>query len=56
MAPTIIGLVKIHKEGAPITPTINWKNTQAYKLAKILSGNLHTYIHLPYTFNVEKSV
>jgi L-arabinose isomerase len=56
MAPTIRGLMKLHKEGAPSTPTINWKNSQTYKLAKILSRNLHTNKHLPYTFNVEKSV
>jgi hypothetical protein len=24
-APTVRGLVKIHKEGAPIRPIINWR-------------------------------
>jgi len=28
-APTIRGLVKIQKEGAPIRPIINWKNAPA---------------------------
>jgi hypothetical protein len=36
-APTISGLTKIHKEDSPITPTVNWKNASAYKLAKMLS-------------------
>jgi len=55
MAPTIRGLVKVHKEGAPIRPIVNWKNVPAYKLAKLLVRKIHTYIPLPYTFNVEKT-
>lgn len=34
--PTIRGLIKIHKEDSPITPTVNWKNAPAYRLAKML--------------------
>jgi L-arabinose isomerase len=52
-APTIRGLVKIHKEGAPVRPVINWKNAPAYKLTKILSKELQAYIALPYTFDVK---
>jgi hypothetical protein len=55
-APTIRGLVKIHKKGAPIRPIINWRNAPGYKLAKMLSKKLHTYIPLPYTFNVRNTV
>ena len=55
-APTIRGLVKVHKEGAPIWPIVNWKNAPAYKLAKLLARKIHTYIPLPYTFNVENTV
>jgi hypothetical protein len=54
--PTIRGLVKGHKEGAPIRPTVNWKNAPAYKLAILLARKIHTYIPLPYTFNVENTV
>jgi hypothetical protein len=54
-APTIRGLVKVHK-GAPIRPVVNWKNAPAYKLAKLLARKIHTYIPLPYTFNVENTV
>ena len=52
-APTIRGLVKIHKEGASIRPVIKWKNAPASKLAKMLSKKLQAYVPLPYTFNVK---
>ena len=55
-ARTIRGLVKVHKEGAPIGPIVNWKNAPAYKLAKLLARKIHTYIPLPYTFNVENTI
>jgi hypothetical protein len=35
--PTIRGLIKIHKEEAPIRPIINWKNAPGYKIAKELT-------------------
>jgi hypothetical protein len=54
--PTIRGLIKVHNEGAPIRPIINWKNTPAYKPAKMLTKKLHTHIPLPYAFNVENTV
>jgi hypothetical protein len=53
--PTIRGLIKIHKEEAPIRPIINWKNAPGYKLAKRLTNTLQTYIHLPYTFNIKNT-
>ena len=37
-APTIRGLVKVHKEGVPIRPIVNWKNVPAYKLAKCIKS------------------
>jgi len=46
MAPTIRVLVKMDKEGAPIRSIINWRNAPAYKLAKMLTKKLHTYISL----------
>ena len=55
-APTIRGMIKIHKADAPIRPVINWRNAPAYKLAKMLTKKLQTYIPLPYTFNVKNSV
>ena len=56
MAPTIRDLVKIDKEGAPVRPIIKWRNAPAHKLAKMLTKKLHTYIPLPYTFNIKNTV
>jgi hypothetical protein len=49
-APTIRGLIKIHKEDSPIRPIVNWKNAPAYKLVKMLVKKLQIHIPLPYTF------
>jgi len=54
-APSIRGLVKIHKEDSPIGPIISWKNAPAYKLAKVLVEKHQTYIALLYTFNVKNT-
>jgi len=43
-APTIRGLVKVHKEDSPVRPMVNWINALAYKLTKMLVKNLQTYI------------
>jgi hypothetical protein len=56
MAPTIIALIKINQEGAPITPIINWKNAQTYVSENVIMKTSHTYFHLPYTFNVGNNV
>ena len=42
-APMISGLLKIHKENAPIRPVINWRSGRAYKLAKTLTKNFKVY-------------
>jgi hypothetical protein len=42
-APTIKGLIKIHKEHAPIRPIINWRNAPAYKVTKMLTRKLRTF-------------
>jgi hypothetical protein len=52
--PMIRGLIKISKEDSPIRPIVNWKNSAAYRLAKMLSKKLGIYIPLPYTFSVKK--
>jgi len=56
MAPAIRDLVKIDKEDAPIRPITNWRNAPSYKLAKMLTNKLHTYIPLSYTFNIKHTV
>jgi len=32
-APTMRGLIKVHKEDTPIRPVVNWRNAPGYKLA-----------------------
>jgi len=54
--PNIRGLIKIHKYESPIRPIVNWKTVLVYKLAKLLTKVLQTYIPLPYTFNVKNTV
>jgi len=56
MTPTIRGLVKLYKEDAPIRPITNWRNAPSYKLAKMLTKKLHTYIPIPYNFNIKNTV
>jgi hypothetical protein len=51
--PTIRGLIKLHKQGHPIRPTVNWTNTPACKTAKLLKEKLGLYIPLPYAFNIK---
>jgi hypothetical protein len=55
-APTIRGLIKIHKVDSPIKTTVNWTNAPAHKLAKMLSKNLEIYILLPHILNVKNTI
>jgi hypothetical protein len=55
-APTIRGLLKIHKTDSSIRPVANWQNAPAYKLAKFLSKQLQIHVSLLYTFNVKNSI
>lgn len=52
-APTMRGLLKIHKINSPIRPVINWQNAPAYKLAKLLYNLLQFHIPLPSNFNTK---
>jgi len=54
-APTMRGLLEVHKINSSLRPVINWQNAPAYKLAKILSKLLQFYIPLPSTFNIKKT-
>jgi hypothetical protein len=51
-APTIKGLIKLHKIDQPIRPVVNWRNAPAYKLAKLLSQTIRELTPLPYSFNI----
>jgi hypothetical protein len=55
IAPSIRGLIKIHKTNSPIRPVVNWKNAPAYKIAKKFAQHISTYLPLPFTFNVKNS-
>jgi hypothetical protein len=52
-APNIRGLPKVHNEGCPIRPIINWQSAPAYKLAKHLNQLIQLYIPLPNAFNIK---
>jgi hypothetical protein len=54
--PSIKGLIKIHKTGAPIHPIINWQQAPAYSLAKLLSERIGRDLHLPFRFNIKNSM
>jgi hypothetical protein len=54
-APTIKGLIKLHKPDQPIRPIVNWRNAPAYKLSRLLTTKIRQFALLPYAFNVKNS-
>jgi hypothetical protein len=54
-APSIYGTIKLHKQGKPIRPIVNWRECPAYKISKHLNILIHEALQLPYTFNVKNS-
>ena len=54
-APTIKGLIKLHKPDQPICPIVNWRNAPAYKLSQLLTTKIKQFALLPYAFNVKNS-
>jgi hypothetical protein len=54
-APSIRGLVKIHKPELPIRPIVNWCNAPAYKLAKMFALKIQQLTPLPFSFNIKNS-
>jgi hypothetical protein len=55
-AQNIRGLIKIHKQEAPVRPVVNWMNAPAYKVAKLLTKTLQTHVTLPHCSNVKNTV
>ena len=49
------GLIKVHKEGTPICPVVNFKNAPSYKLAKMLADILNSHLPMPNVYNVQNS-
>jgi hypothetical protein len=54
--PLLRGLVKVHKKDLHIKPTVNYRSASSYRLAKMFSEKLKTYISLPYVYYVQNSV
>jgi hypothetical protein len=54
-APTIKGLIKLHKPEHPIRPVINWRGAPAYKLAQLFTHKIKLMAPLPNTHNLENT-
>jgi hypothetical protein len=54
-APTIKGLIKIHKENQPIRPVVNWRNAPAYQLSKLFTNTVNLRSPLPHALNIKNS-
>jgi hypothetical protein len=54
-APTIKGLIKLHKQDEPIRPVVNWCNAPAYKLAQLFTKKVNHLAPLPNAFNITNS-
>ena len=55
-APTIQALPKLHKEGIPIRPIINYRNAPAYKIAKHLDKIIRQNIQLDTNITIRNSI
>ena len=54
-APTIKGLIKIHKPEQTIRPVVNWRNAPAYKLAGLFTREFKRLAPLPNTNNLNNT-
>ena len=54
-APTTKELIKIHKIDHPIRPIVNWRNSAAYKLAKLFNNKLSELSPLPFLSNIKNT-
>ena len=54
-APTIKGMIKLHKTDQPIRPVVNWRNAPAYKLASMFTDKIHRLAPLPNAFNIKNT-
>ena len=54
-APSIKGLIKIHKPDQPIRPVVNWRNAPAYKLSKLFTEKVCQLAPNPNAFNIKNS-
>jgi len=54
-APSIEGLIKLHKPDQPFCPVVNWKNAPAYKVSKLFTEKIHRLTPLPIAFNIKNT-
>jgi hypothetical protein len=54
-APTIKGLIKLHKHDQPIRPVVNWRNAPAYKLAQLFTKKVNHLAPLSNALNITNS-
>jgi len=54
-APTIKGLIKMHKPEHTIRPVVNWRNAPAYKLAGLFTRKIKWLAPLPNTHNISNT-
>jgi hypothetical protein len=54
-APSIKGLIKIHKQEQPIRPDVNWRNAPAYQLSKLFTKKINYLSPLPKAFNIRNT-
>jgi hypothetical protein len=52
-APSIKGLIKIHKQEQPIRPVVNWHKAPAYQLSKLFTKKINQLSPLPHVFNIK---
>ena len=54
-APSIKGLIKIHKPDQPIRPVVNWQNTPAYRLSRLFTDKINHLTPIPNSFNIKNT-
>jgi len=54
-APSIKGLIKLHKPEHPIRPVVDWRGTPAYKLAQLFKNKIRLIAPLPHTYTISNT-
>jgi len=54
-APSIKGLIKLHKLGMPTRPVVNWRNAPTYRFSRLFTQKINNIAPLPNTFNLKNT-
>jgi len=54
-APSIKGLIKLHKQEQLIPPSVNWRNAPAYQLSKLFTKTINHLSPLPHAFTIKNT-